>query len=90
VVIWVIDMTRVEQVTASQRALYAGFLKRMRAFDQRYTGAIVLVLPNGMLRGIVTAVFWLHPPPYSHHTCASSIDGRSWARDQRHKLAMAR
>jgi hypothetical protein len=89
-VIWVIDMTRVERVTASQRALYAGFLQRMHAFDLQYTHAIVLVLPNGMLRGIVTAVFWLHPPPYSHHTCASSRDGRSWARDKRLELGADR
>lgn len=85
-VVWLMDGSQVTGVTASQRAEFAAFLQRMHAFDQRQSHATALVLNSALVRGIVTAVFWLHRPPYMTHVCESLEEARAWASTRAREL----
>jgi hypothetical protein len=80
-VAWLMDLSRVEQVSAQQRAIFAKFMEAMGAFDRRCTKATALILPNALLRGVATAIFWLYVPPFQHKTFADCSEGRAWLRE---------
>lgn len=80
-VAWLMDLSRVEQVSAQQRAIFAKYMETMGPFDQRCTKGTALILPNALLRGIATAVFWLYVPPFPHKTFADCSEGRAWLRE---------
>jgi hypothetical protein len=80
-VAWVLDLSAVASVPAAQRASFAAFMRRMQAYDARYTRASALVVPNPIVRGVVTAVFWLNPPAFPHQAFAEADAALAWARD---------
>jgi hypothetical protein len=63
-VAWVMDMSRLEEITAKQRALFAEYMTRLAAYDRLYNRGTGIVIPNSFVRGCVTAVFWLKPPAF--------------------------
>jgi hypothetical protein len=65
-------------VTAARRRQVAGVLIRERDKLARVTAGYVLVTPSMFARGVVTAVFWIAPPPYEHHVVATSAEGFAW------------
>ncbi len=80
-VAWLMDLSQVEQVSAQQRATFAKFMEAMGAFDRRYTKATAMILPNALLRGVATAIFWLYAPPFEHKTFSDCGAGRAWLRE---------
>ena len=81
-VIWVINGLDVREFAALQRSEFAAFLRRMHDFDRHCTHATALVITNSFVRGVVTAVFWLHRPPYLHHVFSSIAEARAWATER--------
>jgi hypothetical protein len=77
---WLMDLSQVRGVSAHQRALFAKYMEGMRAFDERYTKGSALVLPNALLRGVATAIFWLQAPVFEHRTFADCSEGFAWLR----------
>ena len=77
---WVMDLSRVSAVPAQQRASFAKYMERMKSFDERWTQVCALVLPNAMLRGVVTAIFWLYRPPFEPRAFADVETALHWAR----------
>jgi hypothetical protein len=80
-VVWLMDLSHVEQVSAQQRAMFAKYMRSMEAFDRLYTKGSALVLPNAFIRGVMTAIFWLYSPPFLHRIFAERGEGLAWARD---------
>jgi hypothetical protein len=78
---WLMDLSQVESVSAHQRALFAKFMEGMEAFDRRCTRATAMILPNALLRGVATAIFWLYAPPFEHRTFAEASEGLAWLRE---------
>lgn len=78
---WVMDLSRVKNVSAQQRAMFAKYMEGLEAFDRRYTRASALILPNALLRGVATAIFWLYVPPFEHRTFAEAGEGLAWVRE---------
>lgn len=81
---WVMDLSRVTGGTARQRALFAEYQERLSAFDRRYNRATALVISNPVVRGLVTAVYWLKPPVYQYQTFARRGEALVWVK---HALA---
>jgi hypothetical protein len=81
---WVMDLSRVTGGTARQRALFAEYQERLSAFDRRYTRAAALVISNPVVRGLVTAVYWLKPPVYPYRMFARRGEALVWVK---HALA---
>lgn len=69
----ILDMTQgTAGATAAQRARVAEWLHTNKALLQaRRQLAHVLVFDSAIMRGIVTAVFWLHPPANPHFAAAN-------------------
>jgi hypothetical protein len=60
----VTDITRVQELApATQRKYAAEFVKRNAPLSQLASLGTASVTPSSILRGIMTAIFWISPPP---------------------------
>ena len=60
----VTDITRIHEIApATQRKYAAEFVKRNTALSQQASFGTASVTPSSILRGIMTAIFWISPPP---------------------------
>jgi hypothetical protein len=63
-VFFISDLTEMRQITpASQRQIAAEFLKKTTELAKASSVGHATVTPSAILRGIMTAVFWIHPSP---------------------------
>jgi hypothetical protein len=70
-------------VTASQRRMQANYMKRARseadpALEQRL--GVCVVITNGLVRGVLTAVLWLAPMRERLRVCATRDEAELWCR----------
>jgi hypothetical protein len=58
------DLSRVEQASpASQRKQAADFMEKNATLQRKATAGGAIVVASALMRGVITAVFWLRPPP---------------------------
>jgi hypothetical protein len=79
---WVADLSRLAGVSATQRKMFADHLKRFEAHDVAHNQGSAIVVPSAVLRGIMTAVFWLSPPKFPNQAFASIDAAMLWARQK--------
>jgi hypothetical protein len=79
---WVVDLRLVRSVPPTQRQVFGTHLKCFEPHDIRYNRGSALVVPNSVLSGIVTAIFWLAPPKFPHRSFTVLADAEVWARSQ--------
>lgn len=79
---WVADLSGLDSVTATQRKIFAEHLKRFEAHDVAHNQGSAIVVPNTLVRGIMTAVFWLSPPKFPNQAFASVGPAMQWARQK--------
>jgi len=77
---WVVDISRVREVPATQRKIFARHLEDFESFERRWNRGSALVVPNALVRGVVTAIFWLKKPVYPCELFAEPREARAWAR----------
>lgn len=65
-------------LSAAQRKALAQVLEQRREKLSRITAGYALVTPSAAVRGMLTAIFWLAPPPYEHKVSATPRDAFSW------------
>lgn len=85
---WVVDLSRLDGVTAKQRRMMGDHLARFEPHDLAHNRGSAIVVPNAFLRGIVTAVFWLRPPRFPHQSFATRAEAMRWA-EARHDVGQA-
>ncbi len=66
--------------TASQRKRFGDFEKSMAVHDRDYVYACGLVVPNPVVRGLVTAIYWLKPPVYPYRMFTEQAEAMDWVR----------
>jgi hypothetical protein len=81
-VAWVVDLSRILEVTAKQRRIFADHLARFEPHDIAFNQGSALIVPNTFLRGVVTAIFWLKPPRFPNQTFGTRTDAFAWAESQ--------
>lgn len=86
---WVVDLSRVQSVTAKQRKTMSDHLARFEPHDLAHNRGSAIVVPNAFLRGIVTAVFWLRPPRFPHESFATREAALAWASSRHDARAQA-
>ena len=64
--------------TAERRRKLAQILTTHHEKLARVTAGYVLATPSALARGLLTAVFWIAPPPYDHHVVATTYEGFAW------------
>jgi hypothetical protein len=74
-----IDLSRAETLTAAQRRLQASWISRNEDLLRAAALGFVFVTESLLLRGVMTAIFWIKPPPVSHQTCASQEEALVWS-----------
>lgn len=62
---------------ARRRALAQVLEARMEKLG-RITAGYVMVAPSPIVRGVLTAVFWISPPPYECRVVATEEEGFGW------------
>jgi hypothetical protein len=81
-VAWVVNLASILEATARQRTVFSEHLKRFEPHDVAYNQGSALLVPNALVRGIVTAIFWMKPPLFPNE-CFSTIEAaRTWAEQQ--------
>jgi hypothetical protein len=69
-------------MSADQRRQLADVLDARKAKLQSITAGYVMVTPSAVVRGILTAVFWIAPPPYPYRVVATPDEGFQWLATQ--------
>jgi hypothetical protein len=70
------DLTSMREVTpAGQRKLAADWMKRTAPMTKVTSAGAAMVTPSAILRGIITAVYWLQPPPTPSFCVATRHEG---------------
>jgi hypothetical protein len=58
------DLTNMHHISPASQRTYAGeWMKRTSMLAKVASVGAALVTPSSILRGVVTAVHWIHPPP---------------------------
>ena len=83
-VAWLVDLAGIIKATAKQRRLFSEHLERFEPHDIAYNQGSALIAPNALVRGIVTAVFWLKAPRFPTECFSSREEAAAWAL---HRLA---
>lgn len=79
---WVVDASNVKGSSAQERKITADYEQRAAEHLKRFNRGTAFVLPSAIVRGIVTAIYWLVPPPYPHRVFSNVPDAEAWARAQ--------
>ncbi len=78
----VIDATECAPTPATQRRLQAQWMKEHADRIRRYTVGVAFVIPSGLIRGMLTAIFWIQPLPSPHEVCATLEQALAWGDGQ--------
>ncbi|HEX3597591.1 MAG TPA: hypothetical protein VHU80_20925, partial [Polyangiaceae bacterium] len=79
-VAWVVDLAGLKMATATQRRIFSAHLTRFEPHDLAYNRGSALVVPNAVVRGLVTAVFWLKQPRFPTECFSTYDEAVAWAR----------
>jgi hypothetical protein len=75
---WIIDLSAIDGSTARQRRLFAEYEKRVAELTSRYVTRAAYIAPNQIVRGILTAIFWIQSPVYPHRVFSDRASGERW------------
>jgi hypothetical protein len=75
----IFDLTRSALPTAVQRRKLTAHMRDNAEKIRRWVRGIGIVCPNPLMRGAVTAIFWVAPPPVPHHLFATCKEASDWA-----------
>ena len=76
---WVVDTSRMTQVSAKQRRSSADHVARVRNLMRERVAGIAFVVPNPLIRGALTAIAWLVSFPFLYETFKTREEAIAWA-----------
>lgn len=68
---WITDLERPERISKAHQKTIAAFEARVAELDRKHCAASALVVQRSVIRAVMTAVFWVHPPVYPYHLVPS-------------------
>jgi hypothetical protein len=78
-VAWVVDARKVRKATPVQRRMVAEHEERTKQLAKKYNAGLALVITSRLVRGMVTAVFWMSPPVYPYEIFDDMELAQQWA-----------
>lgn len=78
----VIDARNVAPTPATQRKILADHMASTREFSSRYCAGVAMIYDSIVMRGVMTAIFWLVSPAYPTAVCATLDEGKDWCHAQ--------
>jgi hypothetical protein len=73
-----IDLTRAQAGSAKQRQMQGQWIKAHESVLERDFAAAAIVTDSTIIRGAVTAVFWIRPLPFPSHVAATVENAQAW------------
>lgn len=78
----IVDATGGKSLKGTHRQMVAEWNKRNATELSRYRAGLVLVTPSAVLRGMITAVYWIHPAPFPYKAVDTLESAYAWANRQ--------
>jgi hypothetical protein len=78
----VYDAMNATMPSAAQRKRQAEWIREHTAMLRQKTIASVFAIGSSLLRGAITAIFWVQPAPTRTHVVSSRAEAIDWARQQ--------
>ncbi len=75
----ILEATRSDSTSAAQRKKQADWLAKHRDDLRRYSLGTAFVIKSAMVRGVLTAIFWLQPMDRPHTIVATLEEAEGWA-----------
>jgi hypothetical protein len=75
----ILDATRSDNTSAAQRKKQAEWLATHKDDLRRYSLGTAFVIKSAMVRGALTAIFWLQPMDRPHTIVATLDEAEGWA-----------
>jgi hypothetical protein len=72
------DLTAAAPLSAQQRRMQADWLQQHEPLGREVTLGAAFVTTSAIIRGVLTAIFWVRPPYAPHHVCAQLDEGLDW------------
>jgi hypothetical protein len=76
----IVDATKGRSLRATHRKSIADWNRTNAAELKRYRLGLAVVAPNPLLRGLITAVYWLFPAPFPYRCFERDEQAEAWAR----------
>jgi hypothetical protein len=76
----IFDGTRSVGAPASQRRKMASWIKKHESVLARHSAGAAFVIRSAMVRGVLTAIFWVQPLPHPHAIVSTREEAELWSR----------
>jgi hypothetical protein len=76
----ILDARQSDRTPATQRKKQAAWLKTHENMLRQYSLGTAFVITSPLVRGVLTAIFWLQPLPTDHTVVGSMVDAEEWAK----------
>ena len=77
----VLDVSNTEKLNPVQRKKLVNMMERNKAFNEKHCAGCAMVFSSMLLKGILTAIFWIHKPPHPTKVFNVQEDAIEWAFD---------
>ena len=81
-VVTVVDLTHAAPLSAKQRGAQAQWMKENEELIRAVSLGAAYVVPSPLIRGVLTAVFWVRPPLEPYGLFATRDEAFEWARER--------
>lgn len=68
--------------TARQRRMQGEYIRNGIEESRLYLKGIAFVVTSSWRRGMLTAIFWIHPPPYGYEVFPTQEQAIDWAKSK--------
>ena len=79
---WILDCSLVKAAPASQRKIFAQYERENASYNRRFNKGSAFIIPNTLVRGLLTAIYWLSPPVYPYTIVNSEAEAKRWVQEQ--------
>lgn len=76
----VTDASFVQSATATQRRIVADSDIRLREHDRKWCAGAGIVAKSALMRGAITAIYWMSPPVYPYRVFSNLTEAVVWCR----------
>jgi hypothetical protein len=78
----IFDATRSVGAPASHRRKMALWIKRYESALARHSAGAAFVIRSSLVRGVLTAIFWIQPLPHAHAVVSTLEEAEEWAKNR--------
>lgn len=75
----IFDLSQAGTPNAVQRQLLAAHMRKNRPLIERNVRRLAVVAPSSLVRGVLTAIFWIEPPPVPYEVFSTRNEAIRWA-----------